>query len=142
MSRLYNILNALTTRGVRAKLVWSNPNGITSLTSTMGSETVTIDDMTGYDSLLVEFRKRYNQSAKVCDLSITGTSGLISEVACISTNSNPILGFYRGWYRSDVAKVHFDDCTRTSSSAAAVTGSDKGCLVPIRIFALKLGGGS
>lgn len=136
MRRLFNILSEMPA----AKLVWSNPAGHTSQTSTMGEVDITTDDMSGFNAVLVEFRKRYNQPAKVCDLSITGSQGMVSECTILSTNSNPLWGFSRTWWKSGNTTVHISDCTRLRSDTAAVTGQDTGALVPLRIWAIKLGG--
>lgn len=128
----------IMTRPNNAKLVWSNPAGHTSQTSTMGEADITTDSMSGYNAVLVEFRKRYNQPAKVCDFSVTGSPGLVSECTILSINSNPLWGFSRTWWRSGDTTIHFSDCTRLRSDAAAVTGQDTGALVPLRIWAIRL----
>ena len=116
-------------------LLWSNPAGISSRTSTMGDSNVTLTQSTeGVKYFIVEFRCFYNVGEKVTCLYFPGTTGIGARVECSRESGNPITMYSRTYYSVDQTTFHFSDCTRYASNAAAVVGQDTGCLVPIRIF--------
>ena len=116
-------------------LLWSNPSGVSSQTSTMGDSNVTLTQSTeGVKYFIVEFRCFYNVGAKVTCLYFPGTTGVGARVECSRESGNPITMYSRTYYSVDQTTFHFSDCTRYASNAAAVVGQDTGCLVPIRIF--------
>lgn len=128
----FSIVHGTDTKPI---LIWSNPNGITSLTSTMGDSTVTLTDGTADAKyFIVEFRCVYNVGTKIASMYFPGTAGLQGRVECSRESGNPITMYSRGYYRASDTSFHFSDCTRYTSNSAAVVGQDTGCLVPIRIF--------
>ena len=118
-------------------LIWSNPNGITNQTTTMGESEVSVTSL-DFDGFLVEFRAVYNDGARVYEFDMTGAIGMYAMVFSFKFNGNPIAIYRRSFYPAANNKMHFTDCTRISDSAAPVTGSDTGCLVPLRIWGVKL----
>lgn len=118
-------------------LIWSNPNGITNLTTTMGEEEVTCTSVS-YDGFLVEFRAVYNEGARVYQFDMLGATGMYAMVFSQKLAGNPLAIYRRSFYPLAGSKMHFTDCTRITNSNAAVTGSDTGCLVPLRIWGIKL----
>ena len=118
------------------ELIWSNPNGVASLTSTMGEEEVQMTSAV-YDGFLVEFRAVYNDGARVYEYDMIGASGMYAMAFSHKLAGNPFVMYRRSFYPIAGDKMHFTDCTRMTNSAAAVTGSDTGCLVPLRIWGIK-----
>ena len=127
------MLNNIT----KLTLIWSNPNGITNQTTTMGEQEVPVTS-TVYDGFLVEFRAVYNDGARVYEFDFTGASGMYATAYSFKPAGNPLAIYRRSFYPVTGSKMHFTDCTRMTNSAAAVTGSDTGCLVPMRIWGVKL----
>lgn len=119
------------------ELIWENPNGIANQTSTMGEEEVEVSSLS-YVGYLVEFRAVYNNGAKVYAHLMTGATGMFGSVYSVKLAGNPINIYRRNFYPVAPNKMHFTDCTRMADASAAVTGSDKGCLVPLRIWGIKL----
>lgn len=117
-------------------LIWTNPSGATSLTSTMGEEEVTCSSI-DFDGFLVEFRAVYNEGSRVYQYDFIGALNMYAYAYSVKNAGNPISIYRRSFYPVVGNKMHFSDCTRISSNAANVTGSDTGCLVPLRIWGIK-----
>lgn len=143
---LLNILNKvlLATHGSSMELLWTNPDG-NSQTSTMGSGTITVTkDLTVYDGYIAEFRCFYNSGDKTYGFNFKGMSGMFGRVTTERASGNPMYAYTRTWYPSSTMEFTISDCTRIVSNSADVTGQDTGCLVPIRIWGIKMtaiGGG-
>ena len=127
-------------QGVFCKLLWTNPNGHTNLTCTMGESTVTINDrLSKYDGFIVEFRNYYNAGDKTTEIYFSKCQGMYGRTIISATLSNPMISYGRHWYPVNSSNgFYFSDCTRYTSNAASVVGSDTGCLVPMRIYGFKL----
>lgn len=117
-------------------LIWTNPNGVASLTSTMGEEEVLCSSVS-FDGFLVEFRAVYNEGSRVYQYDFIGALNMYAYVYSVKNSGNPINIYRRSFYPVVGSKMHFTDCTRISSNAANITGSDTGCLVPLRIWGIK-----
>lgn len=129
-------------RGIFCELIWTNPNGNTNLTCTMGESTVTIDKhLSNYDGFIVEFRNYYNAGDKTTEIYFSKCQGMYGRTIISATLSNPTISYGRHWYPVNSSNgFYFSDCTRYTSNAASVVGSDTGCLVPMRIYGFKLHG--
>lgn len=129
-------------QGVFCELIWTNPNGNTNLTCTMGeTDSVTPDKSPiDYDGLIVEFRNFYNTASKTTDILFRRSQGMTGRISINAPYSNPTINYARAYWPNTDGTMHFSDCTRYSSSAASVVGSDTGCLVPLRIYGFKLHG--
>lgn len=119
------------------ELIWENPNGITSQTTTMGASSVTVTKSTTlYKGIICEFRCYYNSGERTYGVDMFGATGMFAREMIMRATGNPVIGYTRTWYPSTEYQVTFSDCTRISSNAANVTGSDTGCLVPLRIWGI------
>ena len=127
----------LTPPSRKMELIWSNPNGIANQTTTMGEEDVSVSSVS-YDGFLVEFRAVYNDGARVYEFDMTGATGMYATAYSFKLAGNPLAIYRRSFYPVTGSKMHFSDCTRMTDSSAAVTGSDTGCLVPLRIWGIKI----
>lgn len=127
-------------QGVFCELIWTNPNGHTNLTCTMGESTITIDKrLSKYDGFIVEFRNYYNAGDKTTEIYFSKCQGMYGRTIISATLSNPMISYGRHWYPVNSSnEFYFSDCTRYISNAASVVGSDTGCLVPMRIYGFKL----
>lgn len=131
-------------QGVFCELIWTNPNGHTNLTCTMGE----VDDVTPdkspalYDGFIIEFRNFYNTASKSTDILFRHSPGMTGRISVNAPYSNPTVNYARAYWPNSDGTMHFSDCTRYSSNAASVVGSDTGCLVPMRIYGFKLYGTS
>lgn len=127
-------------QGVFCELIWTNPNGHTNLTCTMGeTDSVTPDKSPLlYDGLIVEFRNFYNTGSKTTDILFRHSTGTFGRISINAPYSNPTINYARAYWPNTDGTIHFSDCTRYSSNAASVVGSDTGCLVPMRIYGFKL----
>lgn len=117
-------------------LIWSNPNGIANQTTTMGELEVSVTSV-DFDGFLVEFRAVYNDGTRVYEFDMLGASGMYATAYSFKLAGNPLVIYRRSFYPVTGNKMHFTDCTRMTNSAAAVTGQDTGCLVPLRIWGIK-----
>ena len=131
-------------QGVFCELIWTNPNGHTNLTCTMEESTVTIDEpLSKYNGFIIEFRNYYNAGDKTTEIYFSKCQGMYGRTIISATLSNPTVSYGRHWYPvSSSNGFYFSDCTRYTSNAASVVGSDTGCLVPMRIYGFKLYGTS
>ena len=119
-------------------LLWTHSSGATSQVSTMGSDEITLNaETTPYKGLLCEFRCFYNSGERTYGYDMFGASGMFARESVTRATGNPMISYTRTWYPSGTNKVVFSDCTRVSSNATNVTGSDTGCLVPLRIWGVK-----
>lgn len=131
-------------QGVFCELIWTNPNGHTNLTCTMGESTITINKhLSNYSGFIIEFRNYYNTGEKTTEIYFSKCQGMYGRTIISATLSNPTISYGRHWYPVAASNgFYFSDCTRYSSNAASVVGSDTGCLVPMRIYGFKLYGTS
>ena len=127
-------------QGTYYDLVWQNPNGIGSMTALMSGETaVTLTkSINSFDGFLCEFRCYYNTGQKTYGHYFTGASGMYAQTTVIRDVGNPMMEFSRTWWASGDMTITFSDCTRIVSNGSNVVGQDTGCLVPLRIWGIKL----
>lgn len=139
---LTSILNEVLPipQGAYYDLVWQNPNGIGSMTALMSGETVlTLTKSTSsFDGFLCEFRCYYNTGKKTYGHYFTGASGMYAQTTVIREVGNPMMEFSRAWWVSGDTTISVSDCTRIVSNGSNVVGQDTGCLVPLRIWGIKL----
>ena len=138
MLDLKALLAKILTKATFFELIWTNPNG-NSQTSTMGETTITISKpMELYSGFMIEFRCFYNSGDKTYGFNFMGMSGMYSRIMATRTTGNPIYEYARIWYPSAEYKIYMSDCTRIMGNHANVIGEDTGCLVPIRIWGIKI----
>ena len=87
-------------QGVFCEQIWTNPNGHTNLTCTMGeTDSVTpTKSLLLYDGLIVEFRNFYNTASKSTDILFKHSPGMTGRISINAPYSNPTINYARGWY--------------------------------------------
>lgn len=127
-------------QGAYYDLVWQNPNGIGSMTALMSGETaLTLTKSTSsFDGFLCEFRCYYNTGQKTYGHYFTGAYGMYAQTTVTREVGNPMMEFSRAWWVSGDTTISVSDCTRIVSNGSNVVGQDTGCLVPLRIWGIKL----
>lgn len=138
MLDLKALLVNILTKATFFEIIWTNPSGNSQL-STMGAATITTTKALDlYDGFMIEFRCFYNSGDKTYGFNFTGMSGMYSRIMATRTTGNPIYEYARTWYPSADKQFTISDCTRIMGNNANITGQDTGCLVPIRIWGIKI----